>query len=58
MRVPCEKGGWHCNWPACPLDCPGRRLHGVIYGDGFVMYIEKKTSPWAYHDQARDRCAR
>jgi hypothetical protein len=24
MVIPCEKGGWRCSWPACPLECPGR----------------------------------
>jgi hypothetical protein len=25
MIIPCpQKGGHHCGWPACPLDCPGR----------------------------------
>lgn len=22
--IPCHRGGHHCEWPACPLDCDGR----------------------------------
>lgn len=24
MIIPCHRGGHHCSWPACPLDCDGR----------------------------------
>ncbi len=26
MIVPCHRGGHHCRWPACPLDCDGRLI--------------------------------
>ena len=37
MIIPCYRGGHHCRWPACPLDCDGRKIVSVLehYADQY-----------------------
>jgi hypothetical protein len=66
--VPCYRGGHHCRWPACPLDCDGRpgleskRLIVEINtrlitfrGEDHTLFVEPGTSEWTlYRGASRD----
>lgn len=45
MIIPCpHKGGHHCGWPSCSLDCPGRNQTTVPLG---AAHKQKKKETYA-----------
>lgn len=50
MLIPCHRGGHHCRFPACPLDCDGRKIESAMWKvknttrAGVEIWVEKMPS--------------
>lgn len=57
--IPCHRGGHHCTWPACSLDCggrPGREPDKcIIDGTHYIKNVFGRWAPDYSHPETADR---